>query len=218
MSAISWKEGEYDFHLEVDPAQLEEITKRLDGLVHKSPTVLKNASNETTRKSIKMTSEEIDKRYMYEGHGGESDNLQKHLKRKVATYANPRNIVDVSDFKKEIIDFDVSHKRPLSRSNPASWVQGHLHMASARKHLRHPDSGNKGFVVQFKTGHVSVVGRVPGKDKDGKFSKRKIKTIMGLSYAHMASQGFKQIEDEVGAMLQANVDKQIRKVMDRING
>lgn len=211
-------EGAFSFSFQVDPKQLDDITKRLDGIAYKSPTVLKNASNETTKKALVMLQEEIDTRYAYEGHGGGRDSLKKHLKRKVATYANPRNVIEIKDVKKEVIDFDVSHRYPPAATDQSSWVQGHLLKRSSRVHLTHAVSGKKAFVAQFKSGHVSVVARNPGKDRSGNHSDRKIETIMGLSYAQMASGGFQEIEEKVGATLEANVEKQIRKVMERVNG
>ena len=82
----------------VDPVQLENITKRLDGISYKAPTVLKDAANQTGKKALKLLQEGVEKDYTY----SRADKLKNHLKRKSATYANPRVILYVKSNMNEI--------------------------------------------------------------------------------------------------------------------
>ena len=196
MSTVSFK---------VDPQDLDNITKSLDGLNYKAPTVLKNAANATGKKALQMIYEYTDKEYAYEG----KHTLSDFLKRKSATYANPRMIIDVKSQMNELIEFDVSNRDPLAWTDPASWVAGRVKKSSARTPIRN-SGGNKAFVAEFKTGHKSVVAR-PGRD-------RRIQTVHAPSFTHMAMAAWDDSEDRISELLRNNIDKQIEKVMAHING
>lgn len=196
MSGISFK---------VDPADLDEITKSLNGLNYKSPTVLKNAANATGKRALKTLYEYINREYAYNG----KESIQSHVTRKSATYANPRMIINVRSRMNELIDFDVSHDYPLVWTDPSSWVQGRVRTSSGRKPVKN-SAGNKAFVAQFKSGHSSVVARV-GKG-------RKIRTISSPSFSHMAARAWEENEDMVNSLLRSSVERQIEKVMAHING
>lgn len=190
----------------VDPLQLENITKKLDGISYKAPTVLKDAANTTGKKALKMLYDGIDKEYAYSG----SDKLKDHLKRKSATYANPRMIIDIRSHMNEIVDFDVSNRTPLYWTDPASWVAGRVRNDSSREHLKNA-AGNKAFAAEFKSGHVAVVARVAKKG-------RKVRTISSPSFTHMATTVWEDIETDINKMLRANIEKNIAKVLEIRNG
>ena len=190
----------------VDPVQLENITKRLDGISYKAPTVLKDAANKTGKKALELLQEGVEKDYTY----SRADKLKNHLKWKSATYANPRVILDVKSNMNEIIDFDVTDREPMRWFGYSPQSVGHVRSDTSKKPLTN-DAGNKAFVTQFKSGHVSVVARVA---KTGK----EIRKLSSPSYTHMATRVWEDIEDDVNKMLRANIDKNIAKVLEIKNG
>lgn len=195
MSNISFK---------VDPAQLEGITKRLDGIAYKSPTVLKNAANTTGKKALAELKEYISTKYAYQG----KDSFTSHIKRKSATYANPRMIIDVKSNMNELIDFDVSHRYALAWTDPSSWVSGRVRNDSALTPIT--KGGFKAFIAEFASGHASVVTRVG--------QGRKIRTVSSPSFTHMATRGWEENESEINNLLHKSIDIEIEKIMERING
>lgn len=195
------------FSMVVDPVQLENITKRLDGIAYKSPTVLKTAANDTGKKAVKLIEQGIKDEYTYQGKAS----LKDYLKRKSASYANPRSTITVKSSMNEIIDFDVSNRTPLAWTDPASWVAGHVRSDTSRTPLM--QTGHKAFVINVnnKSGssHLTVVARTTG---------RHVSTIYAPSFTHMVKRTYEEVEDVVSKTLQINVDKQIEKVMSVING
>lgn len=194
----------YSFSMKVDPAQIEAITKRLDGLYYKSPTVMKNAANRVSKEAVKMMDKEWSDKYAY----SKGTTMADVLHRKSATYANPRAIISARTNMEELIDFDVSHRYPLYWTDPASWVRGRVLTDSPFRHVM--KYGNKAFIAEFKSGHASVVARVG----EG----RKIRSLSAPSFSHMAGTTYEEIEDSVNEMLIKETDKEIEKVLGRING
>jgi hypothetical protein len=82
-------------------------------------------------------------------------------------------------------------------------------------------------MVQFKSGHIALVKRVPGKEYDEKnIEERKsrhldttrIEKLRSPSVSHMSNVVFGEIEDEIGARLQRNLKKHTDKFIKRSNG
>ena len=170
--------------------------------------MLKDAANKTGKKALQMLYEGVENRYVYNADGG---SIKKYVRRKSATYANPRMVIDVKSNMFELINFDTTPLSPIVWTDPASWVQARILKDSPKSHVK--KYGHKAFVARLKAGekghHTAVVARVNG---------RKINKLMSPSAAHMASMAWQEIEEKVTTMLNTEVDTQIGKVLDAKNG
>lgn len=203
--------------VEVDEA-LEKITKQLDGVWYKAPTVLKDAANATGRYAMKQMVKSSEKRYDYKD---DATRLATHLRRKSASYANPFSVMTVKGSMSALTKFHVS---PMTlahgRSRPGSYA-AHVMKGQADKALGGNDKMSKAFVVRFKkSGHVALVQREYGetyKNPEERKSKHldptKIVEKSTSSPVHMASKIYDLEQDAIGAKLQHYTQMYIDKFM-----
>ncbi len=212
-----------ELHIETDKAALERITNELGGFAYKAPTALKNAANAAGRYAVKEALKAADRRYDY-NHA--RINLANEVKRKTATYANPRTIISVSSHMNKMIHFNVTPGRVANASGRPKVYRGRVLKSSSMKPLYDHDRGNaKMFMVRFRQGGIQVVSRVPGERyssaKGGKLKERlskkldptKIEVEYAPSDTHMFSRAFDDVEENVSEKLRNETKKQINKVL-----
>lgn len=152
-----------ELRVEADKAELERITNELGGFAYKAPTILKDAANAAGKYAVKEALEAADRRYDY-NHA--RINLANEVKRKSATYANPRTIISVSSqHMNKMIHFNVTPGRVANVSGRPKVYRGRVLKNSSMKPLYEHDRGNvKMFMVRFREGGIQVVSRIPGND------------------------------------------------------
>lgn len=213
-----------ELRVEADKAALEQITNELGGFAYKAPTVLKDAANAAGKYAVKETIKAADRRYDY-NHA--RINLANEVKRKSATYANPRTVISVeSQHMNKMIHFNVTPGRVANASGRPKVYKGRVLKSSSMKPLYDHDRGNvKMFMVRFSRGGIQVVSRVPGeryssssggklKERvDAKLDPTRIEVEYAPSDTHMFSRAFDDVRENVGEKLQIETKKQINKFL-----
>lgn len=190
--------------IRVDQSQLEKITKALDGISYKAPTVLKNAANTAGKAVERMVNEQSGQMYTNPKKPSE------FLKRKRATYANPARILEYrQQGANSLFESEVSPHFPEPWTDPISWAIARVRADSSPGHV--VKYGHKGFVAMMKNGHLGVFVRKEGSSKD-------IEQVKSPAVPFMAGKSYDEVEDEAGSLLQKELDKEIKKVMDFIHG
>lgn len=196
-----------------DEKALRHITKEIGDLAYKAPTILKEASNDTGKEAMKRMKSQIKKRYAFQ-HSAIS--LDEHLKRKSASYANPRTIIEVSGSMNSLADFIVTPRR-LSRGNNRVGPYA-AHVLSSQSPI---GMNRRTFMIRFDSGHIALVERIEGKkySNQKKISERTAKKLdltrieekRTVSIPHMASGAYDEIEDDISVKLQENIQKYIER-------
>lgn len=200
---------------DADKAALDKITKEIGDIAYKAPTILKDAANATGKEAVRAIKEGLAKRYDFTGE----DRPENSLKRKSATYANPRTIISASGPMHGIEDFRAGPFRLTSKRRSRPVIRGRVLRSSGIRTLR--KYGNNAFVVRFDSGHMAVVVRNPQKryENQQKLAKRaqagldtsKIEVIDSPNAASMAGKAFEERQDDIGEMLQKNMAKYIAR-------
>ena len=202
-----------------EEAALNRITKALDGISYKAPTVLKDAANETGKYAEKKIVDTATKRYVFDN----TIHLKNAIKRKRATYANPRTILSIKSSMNKMIHFMVTPGKPANLPGRPSVYKGKVLRQSAIKPLY--ENGVKAFIIKFTNGGAQVVRRMPGKTYSGKnLAKRrakkldttKIDVMYSPSETHMMAKGYVLSETDINNQLQKNIKKHINKLMERL--
>lgn len=202
--------------IKADEMALQKISQEIGNLPYKAPTILKDVANATGKKALEQLRTEIRRQYVFKDS---AINLQESLRRKSASYANPRTIIDASGSMTSLSDYYVTPRRLSRGANRVGPYASHVLRSSA------PDTLNeRTFMVKFKSGHIAVVERIPGKRySDANAQKRiaahlntsKIEEKRSPSVAHMANRSFREIEEDVSIQLQNNMKKYIDRFMKR---
>lgn len=208
----------------------DEVAKALGDLSDKTPAVLKVAVNATAREAKKLMIAKAKARYAVNAHG------LKHIKtlnqRKKATNSKPIAELHIATPKNDLGYFDYAPKGihtgvDVFRNAPPV-VKARVLKASQRKPLTGEARLSKGFVLEFKSGHVGMVQRVIGsssshtKTKNGYERWRnsqgkveKTQTMGSPSATAMHGMIWPEVEPEVEAFLAARIDAQVQKVLER---
>lgn len=202
-----------------DEEALRKISDKIGNIPYKAPTILKDAANETGKMAMQRVQQGIRQRYVYKDS---AVRLKEHIKRKSATYQNPRTIIEARGTMNSMSDFVVTPRRLSRGANRAGPYAVHVLRSTSPVRMN-----ERTFMVQFKSGHIAVVQRIPGKKYSDKYALEreakhldvtKIKELKGPSIAHMASGVYHEVEGEIGIRLQANIQKHIDRFMKRGTG
>lgn len=212
-----------ELRVEPDTEALHRITKAIGGFAYKAPAIMKDAANATGRYAMKLALKEAEKRYDY-NHA--KINLAGEVRRKSATYANPRTVISVKSHMNKMIHFNVTPGRVANVSGRPAAYKGRVLKNSSMKDLYDRERGGvKMFMVRFKEGGIQMVSRVPGKTYSsghgGKLKERlakkldttKIEVEYAPSETHMFSKAYDGIDEKVAAKLQQNTKKYINKFL-----
>lgn len=187
--------------VEVDQA-LQRITKQLDGVWYKAPSVLKDAANATGKYAMKRLIKTSEKRYDYRE---DETRLADHLRRKSASYANPFSVIKVKGNMNALTKFHVSPMTLAHGSSRPGVYAAHVLKGHSDKSLEGNKDKSKAFVVKFQSGHIAVVQRELGT--------KKIVENRTISPVHMASKVYDLEEDTIGKKLQYYTQMYIDKFM-----
>lgn len=202
--------------VEINKTQLEQLETKLNRVLRKVPTVLKNAVNAAARQAKKDLANRAKKVYTVKKSSFDSSIQQKN-----ATTSEPVAILTVS-----------GESNPLSTYFKFSKNKG-VNAARAKvkksSNLKALQKGNlKAFIVQFESGHVAIVQRDPPKKYTSKgASKRrakypysdltKIKELFGPSIPQMIGNE-QQVYGYIRPKIQENLQRQIHAQVEKILG
>lgn len=175
MSNFTW----YDAGTTTIGVNAEEVSQRLGELRRKTPAVIKVAVNATARETRKEMLRRVLKRYALTAKGKER---AKGLKQKVkATNADPAAVLWIGGINGARADLAYFQHRVTVPHPGLSWQtgptvfkarvlrSGGLHDLSGGPIERNGvtfGQGSKGFLAEFKSGHVGMIQRHIGKESE----------------------------------------------------
>lgn len=226
MSTITYDAG----NMTITVAGLEEVEQRLGSLSKKAPAVTKVAINATARQTRKLMVAQAKARYAVNAAG------RRHLKDLV-----PRKKATNTSLVAELHIAKMRNDLGYFQNRPSGTFTGRDVFSSAPEVVRarvlksssmHPLTGagnlSKGFLVQFSSGHVGMVQRQIGSSSKNtvtaKGHKRwhnaagnveKLVTMGSPSATAMHHTVWPDVEPDAVAYLQARLEQQIDKVLER---
>lgn len=191
--------------LEIDvDEELKKIIQRLDSLPDQiaAPNILKNAINSTARKVRKRIVKDIKGEYAIKNEKILTDEGEGAPKVLTATASDTSAAIRSRGPMQEIMAF-------MTRPNQGTGAAAAQVLASGSMKPLEVD-GLKAFVTRFASGHVAIVQR-KGADR------LPVKKLLSPAVPHML--GNETVRGRAEAMayetLQAEIDKRIKKVLDK---
>ena len=208
----------------------EDVARALGDLKGKTPAAIKVAINATAREARKLMIAKAKARYAVNAAG------QKHLKelvqRKKATNTSLNAELHIASFRNDLGYFKYSpegvHTGRDVFENAPPIVRAKVLKAGSMKPLTGEARMSKGFVLQFKSGHVGMVQRVIGSNSSRKLTARgkprwttkdgrveKLRTMGSPSATAMHNTIWPEVEQQVEDFLIQRLDAQVDKVLAR---
>jgi hypothetical protein len=198
-------------HFQVEMQDLTEIESALGMMKDKSKMVLRTAINNTAKQTVTLLVNEANRQY-YIG----KSKVKKTITTKKATAGKLEAIITSQEPVKELYDFKVRPKAYNPRNRPKAGHTGNVRRdkKASRLYLKPGESGDKykAFVVKYKSGHITIGQRVPGKKMKSDPTKEFVKTLLSPSTPNML--GYEQgvygvVEPQMYDLLQKNIQEQI---------
>lgn len=196
----------------VDMQSLMAIERDLGMVKDKSKVALKSAINRTAAELRKRLMKGVREEYRLSGKNSKA--MTAATKVKKATAARLSADLTVSSRIGELYDFQVSPKAYYRGGVGApKWVKGRVKRAAALERLS-SDPKHKAFVVRYRSGHLTVAERVPGKTmRNG--VKEALKTLYSPSITKMEEMVYKagldgKIEDMLAEQCRASVERLLK--------
>ena len=145
---------------------------------------------------------EVEKRYDYDD---QAIRIKKAIKRKSATYANPRTIIQAISTMNKLLNFHVSPRMVAITGARPDVYKAHVLKGNGDKLVI--KDGFKGFIVRFQNGHEELVAR-------SSKERYPVKTLFAPSETHMARHGFENSEEKIEKKLEENLQKFTRKFIE----
>ena len=182
--------------------RLDNIAKQLGEFKDYAPNVLKNAINDTARKSQKLLAAEAKNKYTVKNAG-----FTKSLQMKNATTKTLTAKIESRGKPLQLSRFKVS---PASPKTVAKTTKAKVYSESSMKPLKKGEIN--AFVTRFKSGHVAVAQR-EGKER------YPIRVLYSMSVPMMIGNEkkvMKKLRPEILKILDQQTDVQIKKLLKRM--
>ena len=202
-------------HYQVDMQDLTEIESALGMMKDKSKMVLRTAINNTAKQTVVLLADEANKEYYIS-----KSKVKKTISTKKATVGKLEAFVISSEPVNELYDFKVNPRTYIRGGGVPGGYKGNVRRdKSASKLVLKPGAGGdqyKAFVVRYKSGHMTVGQRVPGKRMKSNSKKEFVKTLLSPSTPNIL--GYEQgvygvVEPQMYDMLQQNIQTQIQRYL-----
>ena len=197
---------------QVDMDDLLKIESVLRMTKDKSKLVLRGALNETAKDVRIMLAEEAAKTYVMK-----SNKLIKSMVIDKAKVSNLVATVRSSGRVNELYDFKVSPYRFQPRNKPRYHKGKVVRQNAMKKLILKPGiKGDqyKAFVVRYRSGHITIGQRVPGKRMKSKPEKEFVKTLLSPSIPKMLGDEKRvfgivapRIEDVLAGHIRTQIEK-----------
>lgn len=200
------------YYMHVD--NLLEIERYLGMVRDKSRTVLRSAINDTAKETMSLLIEQTANRYHMK-----RSNIKKSMTLVKATASKPIAIIKVTSPTTELYDFKVSPKKyvhPLDFANKPKVYKGKvLKSAKLSKLVLKPGAQDqyKAFVVKYRSGHITIGQRVPGKKMKSNPNKEFVKTLLSPSVPTMMGNEkgvYGVVQPQMYNLLAENLAKRIK--------
>lgn len=202
-------------HFQVEMEDLTRIESALGMMKDKSKMVLRTAINNTAKQTVALLTDEANREYYIS-----KSKVKKTLSTKKATVGKLEAIVTSAEPVNELYDFKVSPRTYIRGGGVPGGYKGNVRRSkAASKLVLKPGAAGdqyKAFVVRYKSGHVTVGQRVPGKRMKSNPSKEFVKTLLSPSTPTML--GYEQgvygvVEPKMYDMLQEQIQIQIQRYL-----
>ena len=226
MSNITYEKG----NMTITVAGVDDVANALGDLREKTPAAVKVAINATAREARKLMIEQAKARYAVNAAG------QRHLKdlrqRKKATNTNLSAELFIAKMRNDLGYFQYSPTGIFTGAaalhRKGKVVRGRVLRSEQMKALTGKGRMSKGFVVEFKSGHVGMVQRNIGSSSRNRTTARgyrrwtnaegnveKLVTMGSPSATAMHHTVWPYIEPQVEDYLQQRLDAQVQRIIDR---
>lgn len=199
----------------VDMDDLTKIEAALDMARDKSRMVLKAAINNAAKQTEGSMVDKARDKYRYKkgtkGDIREANSIKKAKAGDLAATIEAKG--DVNEF----LDFHVrpSTYFPGGKGAP-SWVKARvLRNGDFHKIALRPGADGdkyKGFVIKYRSGHLALAQRVPGKRMESKPDKEFVKSLLSVSTPKMEETVYREeIDDDMYDILMKNIEEQMKR-------
>ncbi len=199
----------------VDVDDLRQIENALGMSKDKSKQILKSAINSTEKETTKLLSGEANKRYYIK-----KTKVDKTLDTKKATVSNLEGLITSTGGVNELYDFRVSPKAYNPHNRPRTGHTGNVNRANSPKRLYLRPGATfdkyKAFVVRFKSGHVTIGQRVPGKRMKSNPKKEAVKELLSPSTPTLLGNEkgvYDIVQPQMYSILEKNIEQQIQRFL-----
>ena len=219
MSNVRYNAG--TMTIEVDG--LDDVSAVLGDLRKKTPAVAKVAINATARQARKLMIAEAKARYAVNSAG--KRHLSDLVQRKKASNSSLSAELRIASYRNDLGYFQTRPNRPFMGHDVAQapeYFTARVLKTSPMKALTGKGRLSKGFLVEFKSGHVGMVQRIVG---TGRFhytvrsgapsTSDKMQTMGSPSAAAMHSTIWPEVEPEVELFLAAKLTERAEQVLAR---
>lgn len=202
-------------HFQVEMEGLHEIESALGMMKDKSKMVLRTAINNTAKETVTLLADEANREYYIP-----KARVKKTMSTEKATVGKLEAIITSAEPVNELYDFKVSPKAYTPHNRPPAGHTGNVRRdrSPSRLYLKPGASGDKykAFVVRYRSGHITIGQRVPGKRMKSKPHKEFVKTLLSPSTPNML--GYEQgvygvVKPKMYDMLQQNIQAQIQRYL-----
>ena len=207
--------------IEVDG--LDDVSQVLGDLREKTPAVAKVAINATARQARKLMIARAKARYAVNTAG--KKHLNELVQRKRATNTSLSAELRIASFRNDLGYFQNKPNQPFMGRDVArapEYFTARVLKTSPMKPLTGKGRLSKGFLVEFKSGHVGMVQRIAG---TGKFHytvrsgapsySDKMQTMGSPSAAAMHSTIWPEVEPEVELFLAEKLTQRAEQIVAR---
>ena len=168
-------------YIEVDTEDLQNTLRGLNIPKGKLNSILKAAINRTARQVKSWLPEEAEDRYHIKRIG----QVKKGLKMTGAKVSNPVAHIISSGHANDLYDFNVTSRRYNPSNRPVAGHKANVLRANSPVALMLKPNASKdkyrAFVVKYKSKHVAIAQRIPGKKMKGNSKKEAIRNLYSIS-------------------------------------
>lgn len=203
----------------VDMPSLEEINRTLGTTKDKSNQALKSAINRTATQTVKLLVDAVAEKYSIQHR----KQVKKTMTIKKATVNRLTATIISRGRVNELYNFRVNPNIYVRGGGVPGGYKGRVLKGVRGKRLilkqGQTDGDNyKAFIVKYRSGHMTIGQRVPGKKMKSKPHKEFVKTLLSPSVPKMLGGedgAFRKVEFKVYDLLIENVEKQAAKYITK---
>lgn len=218
-----------DVRVDFEKAAIARISKEIGDIPYKARRIFQLAVSDTTKAAEKLEKQAIKEEYhLGRSAGSHNISLQKEVRKKAGTYANPvGEILSVSAMKRMNSYFVTPRKLAIGSGRPKVYKANSLRKNKPVAFARSGPNGrsDKAFMVQFPSGHKELVHKVYGETykqepyksyrKSHGYELTKIEPVYSAATPFLVSKTWrKRVEAETGAILQKNIRKYIDQFLE----
>ncbi|MCM1189806.1 MAG: hypothetical protein NC541_10990 [bacterium] len=210
-------------HFYVDMDNLTEIEAALGMAKDKSKVVLRAAINSVAKQTEKQMYSDTKKKYRYQqGDAGGIANTVADLKKanriEKAKAGRLSAAVKVTGRVNELLGFHVDPLVYVPGGGP--WPEYYKARATRtgklQKVVLRPGASDeyKGFIIRYKSGHMALAQRVPGKRMKSNPHKEAVKSLLSISAPKAEEIVYREkVEKDMYELLEKSIEEQIHRFL-----